>query len=323
MADYAHKMTDYELWNLENKIKKVYSDAEKDLNKTIEAYFKSFTRLDEEKKQKVVDGEMTEQAYKEWRLNAIGRGKRYEAMRDKVAARVTDANAVARSYVQDATPGIYSLNRNYAAYTIEKAGAQVDFNLFDESAVRRLIVEDPDTMPFYSPVKALDRGIDLKYGQNQITKTVTSGILQGKSIPKMAKDLQDRVVDMGRKSSIRAARTAATGAQNAGRMDAYKAAEDMGIELEREWIATLDNRTRHEHRQLDGQTVGSDEPFEVNGYTIMFPGDPRAAPEMVYNCRCTIRANLKKYKRQKVARASKLDNMTYEEWKAGKVASKK
>lgn len=37
---------------------------------------------------------------------------------------------VAISYVNDATPGIYTLNRNYAAYEVSDAGG--DFILYDE-----------------------------------------------------------------------------------------------------------------------------------------------------------------------------------------------
>ncbi len=37
---------------------------------------------------------------------------------------------VAISYVNDATPGIYTLNRNYAAYEVSDAGS--DFILYDE-----------------------------------------------------------------------------------------------------------------------------------------------------------------------------------------------
>lgn len=37
---------------------------------------------------------------------------------------------VAISYVNDATPGIYMLNRNYAAYEVSDAGG--DFILYDE-----------------------------------------------------------------------------------------------------------------------------------------------------------------------------------------------
>ena len=133
----------------------------------------------------------------------------------------------------------------------------------------------------------MKRGIDLKYGKQQITASVTSSILQGKGIDKIADDLQSRMQDMSRASAIRTARTAITAAQNAGRLDTYRAAQDMGIKLKKQWLATLDNRTRHAHAMLDGQTVDVDKPFKVDGYEIMYPGDSSAPGYLVYNCRCT------------------------------------
>ena len=285
--DYAHKMTDAELSKLEQRIAKLYKEAADELTDTVKAYFEQFEKRDAAMKEKLDAGEITEQQYKQWRIAQMGRGKRFEALRDKVAERYTDANATAVAYVNDATPGIYSLNRNYAAYKIEQVSSQADFTLWDEQTVKRLIVEQPDLMPYYPPKRALQRGIDLKYGKQQITASVTSSILQGKGIGKIADDMQSRMQDMNRASAIRTARTAITGAQNAGRLDTYCAAQNMGIKLKKRWLATLDNRTRHAHAMLDGQTVDVDKPFKVDGYEIMFPGDTSAPGYLVYNCRCT------------------------------------
>lgn len=286
-ADEGHKLTDKELAKLERRIAKLYKEAADELTDTVKAYFEQFEKRDAAMKEKLDAGEITEQQYKQWRLAQIGRGKRFEALRDKVAERYTDANATAVAYVNDATPGIYTLNRNYAAYKIEQVSDKADFTLWDEQTVKRLIVEQPDLMPYYPPKRALQRGIDLKYGKQQITASVTSSILQGKSIPKIANDLQSRMQDMSRASAIRTARTAVTGAQNAGRLDTYRAAQDMGIKLKKQWLATLDNRTRHAHAMLDGQTVDVDKPFKVDGYELMYPGDSSAPGYLVYNCRCT------------------------------------
>lgn len=292
-SDLGHKLTDAELAKLERRIAKLYREAGKELQATIDSYFEQFKKRDEEMKAligTVQNGkEWTEADYKQWRLNQIGRGKRYQAMRDKVAHRVTDANAVAVSYTNDATPGIYSLNRNYSAYTIEQVAGNVGFDLWDEQTVKRLMVEQPDLMPYYPPKRALKRGIDLEYGKKQITKSVTSSILQGKSIKHMADDLQNRITTMSRDSAIRTARTAVTGAQNAGRMDSYAASEKMGVKVRKRWIATKDNRTRHAHGMVDGQTVDWDKPFNVDGHDMMYPGDMSAPGYLVYNCRCTMR----------------------------------
>lgn len=320
--DRGHKLTDQELAKLERRIAKLYREAGKELQATIDAYFEQFAKRDEEMKALIgtmQNGkEWTEADYKQWRLNQIGRGERYQAMRDKVAHRVTDANAVAVSYTNDATPGIYSLNRNYAAYTIEQVAGNVGFDLWDEQTVKRLMVEQPDLMPYYPPKRALKRGIDLEYGKKQITKSVTSSILQGKSIKHMADDLQTRITTMSRDSAIRTARTAVTGAQNAGRMDSYAAAQKMGIKLKKEWLATLDARTRYSHAKIDGEQVAQDKKFS-NG--CRFPGDPQGPPWEIYNCRCTLIAAVEGVDTSGGMRRTQdglIPNMTYAQWEASK-----
>lgn len=331
-TDEGHKLTEEELAKLERRIAKLYREAGKELQETIDAYFEQFKKRDEEMKAligTVQNGkEWTEANYKQWRLNQIGRGERYQAMRDKVAHRMTDANAVAVSYTNDATPSIYSLNRNYAAYTIEQVAGNVGFDLWDEQTVKRLMVEQPDLMPYYPPKRALKRGIDLAYGKKQITASVTSSILQGKSIKHMADDLQKRITTMSRDSAIRTARTAVTGAQNAGRMDSYAAAEKMGIKLKKEWLATLDARTRHSHAMLDGEQVAQDKKFS-NG--CRFPGDPQGPPWEIYNCRCTLIAAVegvdtstaqRRVRNPSTGQAEVISNMSYAEWAGWKKDTK-
>lgn len=335
VADKGHQLTEKQLAALERRIAKLYREAGKELQETIDTYFEQFKQRDEEMKAligTIQNGkEWTEQDYKQWRLNQMARGEHYQALRDKVAQRATDANAAAVSYTNDATPGIYSLNRNYAAYTIEQVSGNVGFDLWDEQTVKRLMVEQPDLMPYYPPKRALKRGIDLAYGKKQITASVTSSILQGKSIKHMADDLQKRITTMSRDSAIRTARTAVTGAQNAGRMDSYAAAEKMGIKLRREWVATLDNRTRHAHAMLDGQQADIGKPFKVDGYEIMYPGDTSAPGYLVYNCRCTLIAAVEGVDTSTAQRRARnadtgqtevISNMSYAEWAGWKKDTK-
>lgn len=330
--DDAHKWTDEELKKLERRISSVYKEARDDLSDKVNAYFESFKKRDEEMKSLIgttLNGkEWTEADYKQWRLAQIGRGERFEALRDTIAERYTHANEVSASYINDATPGLYSLNRNYAAYTIEKqVGANVGFDLWDEQTVKRLIVEQPDLMPYYPEKRAVKRGIDLAWGKRQITSQVTSGILQGENIKHLADRLQTNIPSMNRNSAIRAARTSVTGAQNAGRQDSYDAAVKIGIEMEKQWLATLDGRTRHEHASADGQVVGNDEPFTVGGEKLMYPGDPSGSGWNIYNCRCTMIAKVKGVDMSDAKRRARdpetgknviIDNMTFMEWERWK-----
>lgn len=329
--DLAHRRTDKILSDLERRIADEFRIARDELQDKIDDYFEKFKKRDAEQLARLQAGEITTEQYKQWRFAQIGRGKRFEALRDRVAERMTNANEVATAYINDTSPGIYSLNRNYAAYTIEaQVGADVGFDLWDEQTVKRLIVEQPDLMPYYPPKRAVKRGIDLAWGKKQITAQVTTGILQGESIKHLADRLQKNIPDMNRNSAIRAARTAVTGAQNAGRLDSYFRAEEMGISLQKRWLATLDNRTRHAHAHADGQVTKNDLPFIVGGEELMFPGDGScgASGWNLYNCRCTMIAEVEDVPKDpnpiRIARDPEtgrnimIPDMTYAQWESWK-----
>ena len=322
-ADEAHRRTDKKLAELETRIAAEYKKAADELSEKIKDYFERLKERDAVQAEMLLNGEITKQEYIQWRLAQIGRGKRFQALRDRIAERMTHANEVAAAYINDQTPGIYSLNRNYAAYTIEQqVGQDVGFDLWDEQTVKRLIVDQPDIMPYYPEKRAVQRGIDLAWGKRQITVQVTTGILQGESIKHLADRLQFNIPGMNRTSAIRAARTAVTGAQNAGRLDGFLRAEEMGVKLKKRWLATLDNRTRHTHRILDGQVRPNEKPFVVEGQEIMYPGDPSAAAALVYNCRCTLVAEVEGVDTSGALRRDQdgvVPNMTYEEWENRKM----
>lgn len=325
--NYADKWTDEKLKILEKEIFKLFFEAQKDFESLSKEYFENFAERDKEYSKLVESGEITQEEYKQWRLNQIGRGKRLDEMAAKMAERATAANEVAVAYVNDLTPSVYSLNRNHEAYVIESLGYEMvgaDFTLYNEAAVRRMVVENPSVMPYYPKKKAVARNIDLAYGQKVIKSKVTSGILQGKSVYDISDDLQRDIATMSRTSAVRAARTAVTSAQNGGKMASMTAAKNMGINLRKRWVATKDARTRDVHAEADGQTVEIDKSFEVGGEKLMFPGDSSASGWNLYNCRCTMRTvekdGIEAEPRQMrvrdpvTGRNELVGEMTYQEW---------
>lgn len=322
--DEAQEWTEERLKRLEKRIEEVYREAMEARDKSVDAFFAWFEKADEKKRKLLEEEKITEKQYQQWRLEQLMTGNQYKAMRDKLAERMTHANEIAIAYVNDETPGIYSINRNWTAYKIEQAVGDCDFTLYDERVIKRLIMENPGLMPNYPAEKAIKRDIDLEYGKKQITSSITSGILQGRPIDEIAQDLMIRISGMNKNSAIRAARTATTGAQNAGRLDGYNAAAERGIKLKKQWLATLDGRTRHSHAALDGATVDRDKKFD-NG--CMYPGDPNGKPEEIYNCRCTMIAVLGDEPYENAQRRARseatgknyiISDMTYEEWEKWK-----
>lgn len=102
--------------------------------------------------------------------------------------------------------------------------------------------------------------------------------------------LQARLVTAAGLTEPRArvvARTEVIGASNQGSIAQARVGETAGLQIEKEWLATEDARTRPTHSIADGQVVPLAGKFEVGGYLLDVPGDPTGPPEEVINCRCT------------------------------------
>ena len=322
-TDPAHAETERLLAEMEKRIQKEYALAEKDIQAKIDDYMERFSLKDQKWQEWVKDGTKTKEQYKQWRIGQMAVGKRWESLKQTVSEELYHADQIAKSIVKGYMPEVYALNFNYGTYEVEK-GAKVNtsFTLYDRQSVERILRDNPQMLP--APGKkvsqAIAEGRAVRWNSQQLQSVMIQGILQGESIPKLAARLAKEVGDSDMKAAIRNARTMTTGAQNAGRIDSYKRAEDMGIKMEQMWRATLDDRTRHEHRMLDGETVKVGEPFEVEGYEIMFPGDPTAEGFLIYNCRCTLKAVVAglTLQAEKLRDDSAIGGKTYEEWKAEK-----
>ena len=281
MADKAHIAVDKKLAVMEKRISAIYSEAQEDLQKKADKYFKQFEEDDQKKRKLVEQGKLTEDEYKKWRKGKVATGKGFTAMKEQVAENLLHTNEIAIAYINGEIPDVYTLGYNALAPTVEGIGSY-SFTLVDADTVRNLATTDTSLLPY----KKLNPAKDIAWNMQKINAQVTQGILQGESIPKIAKRISN-VQEMNRASSVRTARTIVTGAENKGRMDSYKRAEEDGIILQKEWLSSNQpGRTRDWHfpNSFDKLTVDTDKPF-VNGMgEIMFPGDSSAKPANVYNC---------------------------------------
>lgn len=85
------------------------------------------------------------------------------------------------------------------------------------------------------------------------------------------------------------AQTEVTRAYGAGTLAAgIEQSRVTGRMLQKRWDSEGDNRVRSGHREVDGQVRDLAMPFYVDGFPLMFPGDPIGPPETVINCRCDL-----------------------------------
>lgn len=304
MTDKARKQTDKELNKLEREIYELYATASDEISaewrKYMQSHKKKLDRLYDElqKAKKSNDNDAIKAAKEEYERavkNVTLNDKRYKAMLNETTAKLANINQVALDYVNGDMPKIYTLN--YNAFDDEKIDGYT-FTLVNERAVENLIKSNKIELP----PKKVNIPKDQAWNAKNINSQLLQGIIQGESIAKIAKRLQN-VTDMNKRSALRNARTMVTGAENKGRQDSFKKAQDDGVIMEREWIAAHDDRTRAWHLDLHGVRVGVDEPWENDYGEIMFPGDPTADPANVYNCRCSIRVHVKGFRWNKETEA--------------------
>ena len=314
MADYGHRETDKRLELMEKRVGAIYKQASEEMREKLAKWYKDFERMDKQKADLVEKGELPKADYLAWRKRKMVESGRLKALVDTLTEDYVNSDKIAMQIVRGDLTDVYALNANYAAYKIEQdANVNLSWTLYDHSTVERMIREDPEILPLPSVNVPLDE----RWNRQHLNIAITQGVLQGESIPHIGDRLQ-RILGMDHTAAVRSARTATTAAECAGRIDTYKYAESIGIEMQQEWVATLDDRTRHEHRILDGQRVDIGEAFEVDGASIRYPGDPQAPGYLVYNCRCTLVSAVKGIDQNGAARRSKLGNVSYEDWKAEK-----
>lgn len=275
--DYGHEQTDRELKKLERKLAREYKAAKESVERKIKKHLEQFSDLDAKYAKMVEEDKMSEKDYKRWRQSAMVRTDAWKDLRDTLASDLSHTNEIAIGMINDHAIDCYALNMNYGTYEIENGyHIGTSFSMYDHRTVENLMKEDPQIIP-----KArVDIPEDKRWNRQKLTSAITQGILTGDSIPDIAKRLGS-VADMNAHAAVRNARTYTTAAENKGRTDSYERAQNMGIELEQEWLATLDQRTRSSHVHMDGERVKIGAKFS-NG--CRYPGDPAGRPEEIYNC---------------------------------------
>ena len=329
MDDYGARYTDAKVREVRKRLDEVYRKAAKEIELKTQDFWRRHRIKDQIYRAQVAHGQLDKEDYQAWMRGQVFQGEQWKAKREQIARTMTDADKIAMKIVNGEKANIFATNANYLGYSLEKElKANIGFGLYDSATVARLIKDEPDLLPALNPEKIVE-GEDMRWYQKTVTQSVTQGIIQGESIQQIFERIALTCTDRAENAAMRDARTAYTGAQNAGRVEAMRQSKSLGIDVKKLWIATLDFKTRDTHRELDGQIVGVDSSFHSSEGSIAYPGDPTAEPALIYNCRCTLGWYYPKYNnipdRIDNTTDKNIGKMTYKQWydwKGGAAAEK-
>lgn len=133
------------------------------------------------------------------------------------------------------------------------------------------------------------------YTRQVIMKVLSKAAEEGWSFDQIVRELRTN----SELNSMRARRIARTETVTSANQAAMLYAETSGNVMNKIWIAVKDNRTRHDHKIVDGKMLPIAEPFLLNnqkeGPILMMQPGVRQQPNglavpasEVVNCRCTV-----------------------------------
>ena len=326
MADTAHYQTDLKLEEMEKRLSAIYSRAEKTVQKNMSDYAKTIDEKSAELLQAYKDAETEDEKRKAKKAyirfyRKLVKSKEFVSLSANVADDLYKANVEASAYINSQTPYIYALNYNYINAEMAKD--------VDGFTPQEITDTEAEKYSGYTQ-QTVDRKKDTEWNKDNLKKSVIAGSLLLLGASAIMKRSANNAVEKNRNSASMHSEGMGTDAENKARIDGMYRASDIGVKVQKQWRATLDNRTRDSHRSIDGETIDIDDTF---GNGLKYPREPGGALSEICNCRCRLRyvtpyTNARtrsarqgevrgSYKKDSSFRGTKsieIENMSYAEW---------
>lgn len=118
---------------------------------------------------------------------------------------------------------------------------------------------------------------------------IAKGLEEGLGTEEIARNIR-KVSQLTKPRASTVARTETHAAATyAASESARQAEQDFGIVLVKEWLPTMDDCTREDHRAMVSHPpIPLNEKFSVGGELMDRPGDPSASAANLVNCRCAL-----------------------------------
>lgn len=267
-------MTELDKWNKE--IERLSFFAENATNKKIFKYYRQ-ALIDIKREMKIFMDNYETLSFSK-RLEAerlLENGKQIDKILRDINGKVN--NTVEKYVKGSAERGYYT-----SWYAMEGANnINLNMNMLPEKYINELVNR---------PVKGKVFSKRLYSHTNKLAKHTTAALLDaartGKSYAVAAKRISD-LTEADYKKALRIARTEGGRVQSITKQRSYVEAKKKGVDLQKQWLSTLDKKTRHSHQTLDGQVVEIEEQFESeDGYLADGPRLFGVAKEDIH-CRCT------------------------------------
>lgn len=300
---------------LEKRIQVAYSQADKRVKKESAQFLKNYQKADKQKQKDLKKGVITQGEYDKWLAGQKLYMSRNEGLIQAIEYEYSHAGETAAKWVNGELPSAYVNGYNDAFTSIgnDVYMEGISYSLIDKNATKVMLEHTGQVHITTMNANGVKHKV---YVDKKVREAVTQGIITGKSVNDVAKRIAGNTSNLTQseyKAIVRNTRTVMNGAHNAGGYQAMQDATDMGVIVDKQWIATHDERTRDSHAHLDGEIQKWNKPFS-NG--LKYPQDPNGAPEEVYNCRCSMIEITRGFKNKFTGKTEMLGSAPQDEYKA-------
>jgi len=231
---------------------------------------------------------------------------RMTALEKEITAILNEGNGEAVKKIARLPKDVYEEAFFHSGWSVDMAaGVGVKWGMLNPDVVSAAV----DNPLYHLAIKGMRQNALVA-----VNRTIASGLTMGQSFPQMARAMADTI---GRtyNDSLRIARTEGMRAMTMGERAALDRAEEKGVQIKEIWTATLDDRTRDSHGDLDG-VEKQERGWYVGGVWCDGPRLSGIAAEDI-NCRCTITANIEGLEPTlRRSREGVVPYTTYKDWRA-------
>lgn len=128
----------------------------------------------------------------------------------------------------------------------------------------------------------------LDYVRNTVRRLTTTVLDMNLSASEGVTMLRDMLQsEWHRAARFRVERIVRTEVNRASNFGSLEGMQSLNIPMRKVWLSAFTEKSRPEHMDADGQKVNLNDPFEVGGEFLQYPGDPKGSASNTINCLCT------------------------------------
>lgn len=211
-------------------------------------------------------------------------------------------NAAATRYAEHGTPNFFDLVDKHQQKLSETLGAHYKkvipaFGSLSLSQVKSRRFKDDEESDLFAELakewihrEGLNRSkLIADTTEADVLAAIANGMDDGDGVAEIARRIR-RVTSLSPFRAELIARTETHAAANYAGIESVRNAEEkLGVIMLKEWLPTIDGRTRPDHAAMAYEDpIPLDDKFLVGDESMDRPGDPSASPENIINCRCAL-----------------------------------